>query len=1458
MGCITTYLTEDGVESRLYNELVDRFGQAQGEVMYLNSKLYNWSSLDLNVQGEPTLQTLLTGNSTSKQKSTPDVIYDNIVSTAENVKFVKEPHGYFVEGSELQSVSRRVDKYVPYTGNQTDYNYADDGHRYHDMFEKIGNGNPTEDVIEATEADKGEQTLIREMKDFMSRFPSTYKLLPEIRMADTAKGIAGTIDLLVIKPNGKADIYDLKTVFETPGTKKSVGDIWDVYKTSQGIENYKAKRYALQTTYYKELVETSDPVTGRLGVEVENVYIVPVEVRGEPGKWTNFKMRPVENISRWQSGTINFADGASKIVREDAKNKSETDLHIKGLDTASNIDEFLDLVIGKAVMSPKQLNNYAYKTVENFKDMKFFKHQDIEYKWQSENKVKRLEQVKRVMASKDEKSDEALVTASINTLNSGVPEGIYLYNDDAYTQLKQLHKMSFAKNVFALSDVPGYEAYSDVLAFQRDNGTVELVKMTRNNLTFNIEVKNKQFGTDKNTIAGNHFTYPQARSKNITLQNTMEDREKLRLAMIAMQLKETNPDIKVDRLLVSSASNKVKTTPAFVRLDEILPQIKTLYEVDSIKSASSGSIKQTLDNSAVFEATSYEPDSIDELLNYMDSQLVSDDYLNPHNGRRNTRHYIKEKLERYANDEIRKDELLKFLLDKEKRIRNIIATESRDVSQADIDERVQSNPEFIMLAKAIFALQNMKYYPEMDISDTMFGPVNKYVAHPTQSGMKTLDAAIDYGRKAVDNVKRKMLNFKNEKVNVLTKLQQDAGGLNIGFNIRGKAINPNRVTAMGTDAFLPLVETKTDAKGREFRTMFFVKEDSKKWSTLTKTQQDTIKWFNKTIQESFREAHPEINPDGSYKSNWPTGMIPITKSRPNDFLYKVKKQTGRGNLKRAGNAVKSMINRTVELSTDQYEYRAPEKSNHRTKLHDYFIGQVNPDGSPSQDAFDRIGLDRNFNLIDGDVNDTFQLDLDTTVTSFVEHYAKKTEFEKVLPGLMMYRSIFKMYENAYFLNQKGAIMNFDNWIDENMFGEKEIMINPAVDKLVSVGIRTSAFMMLGFNWKTISLNGIQGYGQAVIRSITASMTRDKRFPGLKFFGQAHTEMMKAMTDPTGEHGRLLTMLADAYLPEDLSIIKGNKYKVMQTGMLSSQTSIAVDRGIERSLRILYIVAQMKKDGTFDAHSIEQRKDSNGNLMYYLKYNEHLDERFKKNPKLKDAIKKSLAEKEEGLDVNERMTLAYDWRLRQKYKNYSDLITPSADKDLMSAYRHYGAAGAISFMRSWARDYVVNATGRSYAPVVKGDYRIKGDTMEWEDGAFKAMWETYWETLPNVYDSVKRNDWSFSNFSEADKQNLTFTMNSLIAWTILGLIGKSLLRGDGEDDKKDKATLEYYVSRMLDDVMTPLSLGPIWGIVDDPVIFLSFYKRLFNTAGELITNTKDGDFDKSWEAIKKVTPIVKDI
>jgi hypothetical protein len=998
MSCKHTYLTTNGEQSELFKQLTDKFGFTQGEVMYLSSKLYNWHPSVLNTQGEPTYEAMISGNPDIKQlqKMSDSEIYNNIVDSAKKIDFYdsKGEHRYELNGEPLVSTSEKVNKYVPYTpqvNKDIDYDYAKEGTRHHKIFELLVNKSTFDEVNKMFSLTDSEKTLVRGLQQVISHLESKGKLISEFKVADSERGMAGTIDLMLIKPNGKVEIYDLKTSFETPGRKAKGVKPWSIYETTYDngmpISNYKAKRYSLQTNYYKSILERSDKVTGRKAVDVDGVFIIPIEFFGEENNWTHATIGSIEDISNWRADGVNFDMWSQSIIKNEMRTAKEKNLKLEGNKTV-DIDNFVDVVIGDSKLPDNVLNSYANNIVLNNENEDSFNYHGVKYKWESDNKANRVEQVKRIMSSEENKGDDTLINNAIETLTTGNPEGLFAKDEVAHKQLLQMYDYVRPVRVFKLSELEGFEKYNDIMVFQRGNGTIELIKLTNDNLNIKLPVKNKPIFSDikerlnnnKNSIAGNFMSHTQALSSGIALENTKQDKEKLRLGLIAMKLKQTNPDMKVDRILIQSISRQYKTSPMPATLTELLPQIKKIYEISDVKSAVSGEVKALLSNDELYKDNNYIPNAVDELLNYFDSNLEEDDFKNQED-KWNSRAVIRDKLEKYKDGEIEKDELFNFLLDYERGIKNIIAKKYAGLDQSDIENLILGDSEFIRFANILASLQDIKLYPEKDITEEVFGNLRKTFSNPSLSGKRTLDQAFHFTRNFIDKVKVRLTEFNEEKMAVMDKLRRDAGGLNAGPLVGNQAVNANAALGLGTDAFTPLIQTKTDGKGKTYYTPFFWAEGSAEFNELSTAQQDTIRWFNKKFQSIFREAHPEKNKDGTYKYTWTPNMIPILKSNPSDYVYKAKKNILRGEFKEGFHNIEKNVARGFDLVTGQFEYQDTRKYNNKLKMYDVFANQV-VNGQPNPTALLKMGLDENLNLLNGSDNGNFQLDLDATIQVF--------------------------------------------------------------------------------------------------------------------------------------------------------------------------------------------------------------------------------------------------------------------------------------------------------------------------------------------------------------------------------------------------------------------------------------------------------------------------------------------
>ena len=142
---------------------------------------------------------------------------------------------------------------------------ADHGTKVHEEIERFINGEIFSS--EEPQAEKG----IKVVKEYKEQ---GFKLYSEYRTHDLETKLAGTIDLLVIKPDGKASLVDWKT------NKKMTTKAYD--KDDKGLvplvshlDNCKTNLYALQLLVYSYLIEKE------LGVIVDELRVVHLRPDGK-------------------------------------------------------------------------------------------------------------------------------------------------------------------------------------------------------------------------------------------------------------------------------------------------------------------------------------------------------------------------------------------------------------------------------------------------------------------------------------------------------------------------------------------------------------------------------------------------------------------------------------------------------------------------------------------------------------------------------------------------------------------------------------------------------------------------------------------------------------------------------------------------------------------------------------------------------------------------------------------------------------------------------------------------------------------------------------------------------------------------------------------------------------------------------------------------------------------------
>jgi hypothetical protein len=103
-----------------------------------------------------------------------------------------------------------------------------------------------------------ETNITERLNTLANKYGVDTRFLTEVKVADMSRDIAGTIDLVVLKPNGRVDIYDWKSMDFNKGTLKD------------GIPWWKEEAYTIQLDEYAKILKAS------YGIETDLKRAIPI------------------------------------------------------------------------------------------------------------------------------------------------------------------------------------------------------------------------------------------------------------------------------------------------------------------------------------------------------------------------------------------------------------------------------------------------------------------------------------------------------------------------------------------------------------------------------------------------------------------------------------------------------------------------------------------------------------------------------------------------------------------------------------------------------------------------------------------------------------------------------------------------------------------------------------------------------------------------------------------------------------------------------------------------------------------------------------------------------------------------------------------------------------------------------------------------------------------------------
>lgn len=209
---------------------------------------------------------------TPEQLTALNILYDN----SDKVILDEGPHIY-KDGSNIEYSATTEVIGTTWTGpKSTNTTAADMGTQAHQILQDVLEGHEIREtnMIHAT----ARQQLIDRFTKLKEELTSDGSILvSESVVSDLSSRIAGSVDLFRIKPNGKIDIYDLKTSGYYTSKPNAFDDKNYDYKKT-GLTNLKRSKrgdHAAQLSMYKGLAES-------LGLNIEKMFIVPTKINTLP------------------------------------------------------------------------------------------------------------------------------------------------------------------------------------------------------------------------------------------------------------------------------------------------------------------------------------------------------------------------------------------------------------------------------------------------------------------------------------------------------------------------------------------------------------------------------------------------------------------------------------------------------------------------------------------------------------------------------------------------------------------------------------------------------------------------------------------------------------------------------------------------------------------------------------------------------------------------------------------------------------------------------------------------------------------------------------------------------------------------------------------------------------------------------------------------------------------------
>lgn len=1344
-------------------------------------------------------------------------------------------HAYLDEDNQLiPSMSETLDNFpeLKFDNAPEGTEYSNIGTGFHNVMESYVQNMllPDADVVTGEKnvrkmmTEKGiPSEFFNQVASFMSRFKTGIVLTEKI-LADLNINVAGTVDLIHFREDGKIDIYDFKSAHQTPYIenfmKENGGGIWNPVSHYKG---YKAKRYPAQLEGYGRMVEKV------VGQPVNNKFVVPIEVEynniGVPADGVkSSKILPIENITSYGNNFTEAVRTVNEIFKQQPKKVGYT------IDGVNEIFDYLGSITGQTIHSKSiSANQYA----ENFLKTGTLSADGRRYNFQSKGwksfplnatHAQKVAEIAKLYSGLDVKRKN-IANSLINYMETGdnnfisskvkgasVAAKVIKPYFDLYGGSPEKFETS-GLQIYALNSVEGFNGTDGWIVFERD-GIMDLFYFGTDNLNARLTAPN---GRGRNTLFSKYYTRFQAKQElGSDLNNDWGDLKKVEATLIAMKMRKNlakivtdeegnvtneNANIKFGTILI--ASSEFDNRPRAVDLNKMLPIVNKMGKDAKLNSTIPANLQHIFNDEGSFNVDNYSQNFLKSYMDLLNHTNAMQD-LNP--TFKTALYDFERATEERSNTILRKNQFAHILLDRLNFLVPNINTDG-DEAQAIIKERE-------LISQMIFQLKGVNL--SMDGIDKLY----KELQMPQNIGNAILQDVVLSSQNAINDMQNLfIINYKNNSNKVLRKFfntKRDVFGHAISDKLLGQSTRHYDSVYHRQDYNVLTEQSTTKENLIDFT---LVVKGTAEWDNLSQGDKDYIDYFNETI-EKYAKLAGMVDNEGN--SAWAEGQVPLI---PASFSNNMHRKLRGDNISGKQSYNKILMSRFLTLE-DNFGFGEGDLNLESSKkVKDSFYNQYQVGGRAEM-----LGLDENSDTIDPSKTSTFETNLEVVLDVFVMNAIRVSQLNRLAGVFNAAETVFNMFNSKLFNND--VLPNLD-WLETyrlSILHNRDVDSGTVAAKVVRTGNALASIAIIGF--KPMSpLVAFLGQQFTASSQTLANLIVDNGKVNAKELATANLWMANpknwkkaaAIIDNHGIVGASTTEMLNGfrrYGEGYSSFVKGG-YLLFHAGDWWSRGQ--------------YLIAQLQKDGALEQYDYDGTID-------VLTYDEAKGNRFKgKDGKLLLEYFQREGEINGSLTDEGKLTRAYDNNHISRLKAEMNAIIGGMDRESRATINNSAKGKLFGVFKSWVpsrlnKFYLESKERVMYGKPVKRVDPVTGkDIMIWEDGMMEGMFQSL---LALGHDINKNKDIDFSRLEPIQQENLARIASDALHFGVIIMLASiaGLAIGD-EKEGKEENLFQTILRRGLQDLVATYNPTVIGGYLATPVLITQI-AQVYKSMTDVVTGDEE--------------------